>query len=110
MKLREASHELIEGLTLTEETKTGTKDHVRRRQLQAKMAVELMDVDKDQAKEVLRLWKEMSETFVQIRDRVYTNMEDYLKMRAVDAGCPQVEQSPYHKNNEVTDHFFTGGP
>lgn len=91
---------------MNEETKTGTKDHVRRRQLQAKMAVELMDVDKDQAKEVLRLWKEMSETFVQIRDRVYTNMEDYLKTRAIDAGCPQVKPSAYHKYYEIADNLM----
>lgn len=87
-KLQEANHELIEGLNLGEENKTGTKDHVRRRQLQAKMAVELMDVDKDQAKECLRLWKEMSEVFVQIRDLKYTKLDDYLRTRAIDAGCP----------------------
>lgn len=75
-------------MSLGDENKIGTKDHVRRRQLQAKMAVELMDVDKDQAKECLRLWKEMSEVFVHIRDRKYTNLDDYLKTRAIDAGCP----------------------
>lgn len=84
----EANRELIEGLSLGQEAGAGTKDHVRRRQLQAKMAVELMDVDKDQAKETLRLWKEMSEVFVEIRDMKFTRLDDYLRFRAVDAGCP----------------------
>ena len=84
----EANKELMEGLSLGEEARAGTKDHVRRRQLQAKMAVELMDVDKNQAKECLRLWKEMSEVFVEIRDMKFVRLEDYLSFRVVDAGCP----------------------
>lgn len=52
------------------------------------MAVELMDVDKDQAKECLRLWKEMSKVFVEIRNMKFTRLDDYLRFRAVDAGCP----------------------
>lgn len=66
----------------------GTKDHVRRRQLQAKMAVEMLDLNKTQAKECLRLWKEMSDVFVEIRDLDFTNIDDYLHFRVVDAGCP----------------------
>lgn len=65
-----------------------SKDHVQRRQLQAKMVMELMEVDKEQAKETLRLWKEMSDVFVQIRDMKFTVLDDYLKFRVVDAGCP----------------------
>ncbi|KAK6084429.1 polyprenyl synthetase [Seiridium cupressi] len=87
-KLWETNKELTEGLTLGEEVGTGTKDHVRRRQLQAKMAVELMDIDKVQGKECLRLWKEMSDVFVQIRELKFTKLDDYLIFRVVDAGCP----------------------
>ncbi|KAF5627286.1 Terpenoid synthase [Fusarium tjaetaba] len=47
-----------------------------------------MEVDKEQAKETLRLWKEMSEVFVQIRYMKFTVLEDYLKFRVFDAGCP----------------------
>lgn len=83
-----ANRQLIEGLTLDGEVSAGSKDHVRRRQLQAKMVMELMEVDKEQAKKCLRLWKEMSEVFVQIRDMDFTTMDDYLKFRVVDAGCP----------------------
>lgn len=67
---------------------SGTKDHVRRRQLQAKMAVEMLDLDIVQGKECLRLWKEMSDVFVEIRDLNFTKIEDYLHFRVVDAGCP----------------------
>ncbi|KAI1765276.1 isoprenoid synthase domain-containing protein [Hypoxylon sp. FL1150] len=83
-----ANRQLMEGLTLEGEVGEGSKDHVRRRQLQAKMVMELMEADKEQAKECLRLWKEMSDVFVQIRDMAFTVLDDYLKVRAVDAGCP----------------------
>ncbi|KAM0347287.1 hypothetical protein ACHAPU_004806 [Fusarium lateritium] len=89
-KLQDANRQLMEGLTLGADTGRGTKskDQVKRRQLQAKMVMELMEVDKEQAKETLRLWKEMSEVFVQIRDMEFADMDAYLKIRAVDAGCP----------------------
>ncbi|KZF21949.1 terpenoid synthase [Xylona heveae TC161] len=85
--LRETNQELVEGL-LDEEVKAGGKDHVRRRQLQAKMAVEMMEMDKEQGLECLRLWKEMSDVFVQIRDLNFTKLDDYLYFRGIDAGCP----------------------
>lgn len=87
-KLIVANRQLMEGITLEGEVGEGSKDHVRRRQLQAKMVMELMEVDKEQAKKCLRLWKEMSDVFVQIRDMNFTVLDDYLKVRAVDAGCP----------------------
>ncbi|QPC69260.1 hypothetical protein HYE68_000012 [Fusarium pseudograminearum] len=89
-KLQKANEQLMEGLTLAGDTSRGpkSKDRVQRRQLQAKMVMELMEVDKEQAKETLRLWKEMSAVFVQIRDMKFTVLEDYLKFRVVDAGCP----------------------
>lgn len=91
-KLQESNNQLMEGLTLGGDVGRGSKskDHVKRRQLQAKMVMELMEVDKEQAKETLRLWKEMSEVFVQIRDMKFTTLDPYLKVRVVDAGCPYV--------------------
>lgn len=86
----EANNQLMEGLSLGGDIGTGSKDHVKRRQLQAKMVMELMEVDKEQAKETLRLWKEMSEVFVQIRDMEFTVLDNYLKFRVIDAGCPYV--------------------
>lgn len=81
----------MEGLSLSGDTGTGSKDHVKRRQLQAKMVMELMEIDKEQAQECLRLWKEMSDVFVQIRDMQFTALDEYLKFRVVDAGCPYVD-------------------
>ncbi|KAF5970868.1 Terpenoid synthase [Fusarium coicis] len=74
--LQKANKQLIEGLTLEGDTS------------RAKMVMELMEVDKEQAKETLRLWREMSEVFVQIRDMNFIVLEDFLKFRVVDAGCP----------------------
>ncbi|KAK8101989.1 polyprenyl synthetase [Apiospora kogelbergensis] len=87
-ELTEANQQLMEGLTLANDARGGSKNDVRRRQLQAKMVMELMDVDKTKAKECLRLWREMSDVFVQIRDLKFTVLDDYLKYRVVDAGCP----------------------
>ncbi|KAI1771877.1 isoprenoid synthase domain-containing protein [Hypoxylon cercidicola] len=87
-QLAEANRQLMEGLTLDGNASAGSKDHVTRRQLQAKMVMELMEVDKEQAKKCLRLWKEMSNVFVEIRDMDFTALDDYLKFRVVDAGCP----------------------
>lgn len=78
----------MEGLTLAGKANGGSKNDVQRRQLQAKMVMELMDVDKTKAKECLRLWREMSDVFVQIRDLKFTALDEYLKYRIVDAGCP----------------------
>lgn len=88
MQLLEANQQLVEGLDMNDYAGSGTKDHVRRRQLQAKMAVEMLDLDKAQGQECLRLWKEMSDVFVEIRDLDFKIIEDYLHFRVVDAGCP----------------------
>lgn len=52
------------------------------------MAVEMMDLDREAGLECLRLWKEMSDVFVQIRDINFKTIDEYLPFRFVDAGCP----------------------
>lgn len=86
--MQEANRELVEGLDLDDEGVKGTKAHIKRRQLQAKMAVELLDLDRNKGLECLRLWKEMSDVFVSIRDVDFRTLDDYLPFRFVDAGCP----------------------
>ncbi|KAJ5908817.1 hypothetical protein N7495_001499 [Penicillium taxi] len=86
-QLWEANHQLMEGLDDGGDARLSTRNNVRR-QLQAKMATELLEVDKDQGKEILRLWKEMSQVFVGIRDIDFHVLDDYLPSRAIDAGCP----------------------
>lgn len=56
--------------------------------MQAKMATELLEFDLEQGQVILRLWKEMSDVFVDIRDLDFQTLEDYFIFRAVDAGCP----------------------
>lgn len=88
-QIQEINRELVEGLDFDDaEHTTGTKAHVRRRQLQAKMAVGLIELDRKQGLECLRRWKEMSAVFVQIRDMQFKNIDEYLPFRFVDAGCP----------------------
>lgn len=78
----------MEGLNDGEDNyQLSTRNNVRRH-LQAKMAAELLEVDKEQGKEILRLWKEMSNVFVGIRDVDFRVLDDYLPSRAIDAGCP----------------------
>lgn len=52
------------------------------------MATQLLEVDAERGSKCLKLWKEMSETFVDIRDQQWNTLDDYLAFRAVDAGCP----------------------
>lgn len=88
MKLLKANMELTEGLDIDQGCTAGTKDRIRRRQLQAKMAVELLDTDTEKGTECLQLWKEMSDTFVQIRSLQFDTLDEYLSFRIIDAGCP----------------------
>lgn len=88
MKLLEANKELIEGLDVEQGCTAATKDRIKRRQLQAKMAVELLDIDMEKGTECLQLWKEMSDTFVQIRFMQFKTLDEYLSFRVIDAGCP----------------------
>lgn len=85
-KLEETNRAHFEGLT--GESRSTTKEHVRRRHLQAKMAAQLLDMDSKKGNEILTMWKEMSETFVNIRELRWDSLDDYLAFRAVDAGCP----------------------
>ena len=87
-QLWEANRELTDGLNPERATNDGTKDHVRNRQLQAKMPVELLILDRQMWNECLRLWKEMTDTFINIRLVDFKDLEEYLGYRIVDAGCP----------------------
>ncbi|KAF7188102.1 Ophiobolin F synthase [Pseudocercospora fuligena] len=86
--VQETNRELFEGLDFDDKPPASVKQNTKRKQLQAKMAVDLMDIDREQGLEVLRLWKEMADVFVEIRDLNFTNLDDYVRFRAIDAGCP----------------------
>lgn len=88
LKLLEANKELTEGLDVDQGCTAASKNRIRRRQLQAKMAVELLDIDEEKGTECLQLWKEMSDSFVQIRSMQFKTLDEYLSLRVIDAGCP----------------------
>lgn len=88
MQLQETNRELVEGLSLDAIESTASKGHVKMKQLQAKMAVQLIDLDRKQGLECLRLWNEMSDVFVQTRDIDFKTIDEYLPFRYIDAGCP----------------------
>lgn len=87
MQLYKANKQLTEGLEEYGDGKLSTRSNLKR-QMQAKMATELLEFDLEQGQVILRLWKEMSDVFVDIRDLDFQTLEDYFIFRAVDAGCP----------------------
>ncbi|CAG7927668.1 unnamed protein product [Penicillium olsonii] len=86
-ELSEANNQLIEGIEGNGSVKLSTRSNVKR-QMQAKMATELLSVYHEQGQVILRLWKEMSDVFVDIKDLNFPTLEEYFIFRAVDAGCP----------------------
>ncbi|KAF9241499.1 hypothetical protein DTO013E5_8798 [Penicillium roqueforti] len=86
-ELYKANKQLTEGLEEYGDGKLSTRSNLKR-QMQAKMATELLEFDLEQGQVILRLWKEMSDVFVDIRDLDFQTLEDYFIFRAVDAGCP----------------------
>ncbi|KAJ5641727.1 isoprenoid synthase domain-containing protein [Penicillium lividum] len=87
MDLSKANNQLTEGFEEYGDVRLSARNNVNR-QMQAKMAAELLEIDKEQGQVILGHWKEMSKIFVDIRDREFHGLDDYLKFRAVDAGCP----------------------
>jgi len=62
---------------------TGTK------QIQSKMLLELLAIDKPCAEVVIRSWKEMVATTAS-RDKscIFNNIEEYVEYRIIDTGAP----------------------
>jgi hypothetical protein len=87
LQLYKANKQLTEGLEEYGNGQLSPRSNVKR-QMQAKMATQLLELDPEQGQVILRLWKEMSNVFVDIRDLDFTALEDYFIFRAVDAGCP----------------------
>ena len=49
----------------------------------------------------------MSDVLVQIRDMKFTVLDNYLKFRVIDAGCPY--ENPY-RDDLVNDRSIPAGP
>lgn len=86
LQLNKANKQLTEGLEEYGNGQLSTRSNVKR-QMQAKMATELLEFDQEQGQVILRLWKEMSKVFVNIRDLDFHALDDYFIFRVVDAGC-----------------------
>ncbi|CAG8178600.1 unnamed protein product, partial [Penicillium nalgiovense] len=67
-------------------SKTGTE------QIQSKMLLELLSIDKVCADVVIQSWKEMVATTTS-RDKstIFDNIEDYVEYRIIDSGAPFVD-------------------
>jgi hypothetical protein len=59
-----------------------------RKQLQAKMALQLLQTDKACAERVLAVWKTMLSTTLERKSDTFTSLEEYLDFRIVDTGAP----------------------
>lgn len=64
--------------------------HVKagRKQLQAKMAVQLASMDSECAERVMRVWKTMLSTTLEDKSNNFNTLEEYLDFRIVDTGAP----------------------
>ena len=93
-QLQGLNRTVTDALDPERESTDSTKEYVRDRQLQAKMAVEIMSVDKEMGQEYMHLWKELADSFVAIRDLKFKNIDEYLACRFVDLGCPWVQRFP----------------
>ncbi|KAJ5753661.1 uncharacterized protein N7511_007814 [Penicillium nucicola] len=85
-QLREVNSQLVEGLNDDQNERPDQRNV--KMQLQAKMAQGLLKFDKTQGNNILKLWKEMSDIFLEIRDIQFKDLTEYLSFREIDAGCP----------------------
>jgi hypothetical protein len=59
-----------------------------RKQIQAKMMLELASTDKVCAERVMDVWKAMLSTTLKDKAKDFATLEDYLDFRIVDTGAP----------------------
>ncbi|KAK4185022.1 isoprenoid synthase domain-containing protein [Podospora australis] len=71
----------------------GTHIKTGRKQIQAKMMLQLMSTDKVCAAWVLNVWKAMLATTLKDKAKDLSNLEEYLDFRIVDTGAPFVEST-----------------
>jgi hypothetical protein len=59
-----------------------------RKQLQAKMVVQLTSTDSECAERVMRVWETMLSTTLKDKTSEFNTLEEYLDFRIVDTGAP----------------------
>ena len=65
-----------------------TEENVRNKRLQAKMAVELPNVDRDLGNECTRLWDQFGDEFSKPRTWDFKSLDEYREHRIIGAECP----------------------
>lgn len=59
-----------------------------RKQIQAKMMLQLSATDKTCAERIMKVWKTMLSTTLDEKARDFDSLEEYLDFRIVDIGAP----------------------
>ena len=87
-KLWEKNRALKIGVNPEGNSTLGTKEDVRNKQLQAKVAVELLKVDRELGNECIRLWDQFGDTLLKLKSWNFESLDEYLEHRILDAECP----------------------
>ncbi|OCL09914.1 terpenoid synthase [Glonium stellatum] len=81
-----------DNLTLSEPDSSSVRSVTGTQQIQAKMILELMKIDRDCTTRILGEWKKMVTTTTKHdKAKSFKNIEDYVAYRTVDTGAPFVE-------------------
>jgi hypothetical protein len=59
-----------------------------KKQIQAKMMLQLLSTDKECAEKVINVWQVMLSTTRAQKNRDFESLEDYVEFRIVDTGAP----------------------
>ncbi|KAK4100847.1 terpenoid synthase [Parathielavia hyrcaniae] len=73
--------------SLGERETASAKVKAGRKQLQAKMMLQLNATDNDCAARIMDAWKTMLSTTIRDKDRDFSDLEDYLNFRIIDTGA-----------------------
>lgn len=65
-----------------------TNAKLGRKQIQAKMMLQLTQTDPVCAKRVMGVWQQMLETTIKDKSKSFANLEEYLEFRIIDTGAP----------------------
>lgn len=74
----------------TLESTEATTAHLKamRKQLQAKMMVQLTSIDSECSKRIMREWEIMLARTLKEKDNNFQTLEEYVDFRIVDTGAP----------------------
>ena len=59
-----------------------------KKQIQAKMMLQLKSTDKVCTERITEVWEVMLSTTVEQKDRLFSSLKDYVDFRIIDTGAP----------------------